>query len=321
MKSGTARVPTPTSPPPPLALVPGWRVKFLLLALVWGASFLLIKIGTEALAPLQITLGRMVFGAIPLAIVLVLSRGRLPGSPRIWIHLSVAAFLLNVVPFTLFGYAARLIPSALAGICNSATPLFALMFSLVLLSDEKPTRGRLIGLATGFGGVLVVFAVWTGFAGAGTAGMLLAVGAALCYGLGTPYLRRFLAGSRYSPLELSAGQLIAGSAQLAVITPLVTDAPAELPPRVVLAVVALGALGTGLAYVLQYAIVREAGATVASTVTYVVPVVAIALGVLVAGEALTWNQPVGAAIIIVGAALCHGSLRSPRRSASAPDRN
>ncbi|ASU83434.1 EamA family transporter [Nocardiopsis gilva YIM 90087] len=302
-----------TSPPrSPLALLSGWKPKFLLLALVWGMSFLFIKIGTEALEPLQITLGRMATGALPLAAVVLLRRGRLPRSPRIWLHLSVAAFLLNVLPFTLFGYAEQLIPSALAGICNAATPLFAVGFSLLLLSDERPTRARLVGLVIGFTGVLVVFGVWTGFAGAGNTGAFLAVGAAVCYGVGTPYLRRFLTGTGHTNVELATAQLLAGTAQLLIITPLATDMPPELPLRVILAVTALGALGTGLAYVLQYAIIGAAGATIASTVTYVAPIVAVVAGVVILGESLVWNEPVGAAIIILGAALSHGSLR-PRR--------
>ncbi len=197
------------------------------------------------------------------------------------------------------------------------TPLFALVFSLLMLSDERPTPGRLIGLATGFLGVLVVFGVWTGFAGATATGMLLAVGATVCYGIGNPYLRRNLTGTGHSTLELATAQLLTGTAQLMIVTPLATDAPTTLPWRVVLSMVALGALGTGLAYVLQYAVITEAGATVASTVTYVIPIVAVSAGVLL-GESLAWNHPVGAAIILIGAALSHGMLRLPRRRTTVP---
>ncbi|PSK91817.1 drug/metabolite transporter (DMT)-like permease [Murinocardiopsis flavida] len=306
---------TPAGAPAATAARPaiGWRPKFLLLALVWGTSFVFIGVAAQALDPIQITLGRMLTGLLPLAGVLLLRGGRLPREPRIWLHLSVTSFFLNVVPFTLFGHAGQLIPSALSGICNAATPLFALVFSLVLLTDERPTRARLTGLLLGFVGVLVVFGVWTGFAGAGSTGMLLAVAAALCYGIGTPYLRRFVAGSGHTPLELSTAQLLAGSVQIAVAAALFTDAPGAVPLPVIGSVVALGALGTGLAYVLQYAIVREAGATVAATVTYLVPVVAIAAGVLLLGEDLAWNQPVGALVIIAGAALAQYRPRRARR--------
>ncbi|MFC7330230.1 DMT family transporter [Marinactinospora rubrisoli] len=296
----------------PLSRGLDWRLAFLLLSLIWGSSFLLIKIGTEALAPAQISLGRMATGALPMVAVLLLTRGRLPRGVRTWAHLSVAAFFLNVVPFTLFGYAEQSIPSALAGIANATTPLFTLAVSLVVLSDERPTGRRLAGLGVGFIGVLLVFGVWSGPAGAGGAGMFMALGAALCYGIGTPYLRRFLTGRGHGSLELTAGQLISGTVQLAVLTPLITDAPESLPWRVVLAVSALGALGTGLAYVLMYRLVERVGATVATTVTYVAPVVAIAAGVLILDESLAWHHPVGAAVIIVGAALCQSSAARPR---------
>ncbi|MDT0301915.1 DMT family transporter [Streptomonospora wellingtoniae] len=309
-----------TAPPSAIGDAPGrpalgWRAKFLLLALVWGTSFMFIGIAGQYLAPIQITLGRMVAGLIPLAGVVLLSGGRLPRGGRIWFHLSVTALIINLVPFTLFGYAGQLIPSAVNGICNAATPLFVLLFSLLLLPDERPTRVRLAGLAVGFAGVLVVFGVWTGLAGASAAGMLMAVGATVGYGIGTPYLRRFVAGSGYSSLELVTAQLLTGSVQIAIAALLFTDAPAQLPLHAAGAVACLGALGTGVAFVLQYGVIREAGATVASTVTYVAPVVAIGAGVLLMGERLAWNEPLGALIVIAGAALAryrHGSAARRR---------
>jgi drug/metabolite transporter (DMT)-like permease len=149
-----------------------------------------------------------------------------------------------------------------------------------------------------------------------------ALAAAGCYGLGWAYIRRYLTGSGHSSLALSAGQLLVGTVQLAVITPILTTTPAHLPARVVLAIVALGALGTGIAYVLQYGLIRDAGATVAATVTYLIPVVSTLAGVLLLGEHLTWNQPLGAAIIMAGAALSqrHSPSRPPPEHAAEPAR-
>jgi drug/metabolite transporter (DMT)-like permease len=119
---------------------------------------------------------------------------------------------------------------------------------------------------------------------------------------------------------LSAGQLLVGTVQLAVISPILTTTPARLPARVVLAIVALGALGTGIAYVLQYGLIRDAGANVAAT--YLIPVVSTLAGVLLLGEHLTWNQPLGAAIIVAGAALSqrHSPSRPPPEHAAEPAR-
>jgi drug/metabolite transporter (DMT)-like permease len=297
-------------------LLSDWRAKFVLLALIWGMSFLFMKVAAEALSPMQIALGRMVTGAVPLRAVLLLRGGRLPASPRLWGHLFVSALLLNTIPFTLFGYAAHLIPSALMGIVNASTPLFGVVFSMLLLSDERPDRDRILGLGIGFLGVLTVFGVWNSLGEVAVddreavLGMLFVVGATACYGIGTPYLRRFVAGSSHGALELSALQLLLGSVPLVLLVPVLTEAPTGLTWQVVVSVSVLGALGTGLAYVLQYAIVREAGATVATTVTYVAPVVAITAGIVLMGETLSWNQPLGAAVIILGAALCQGVVRT-----------
>ena len=290
-----------------------WRIRFVVLAAIWGASFLFIKVSVEALAPVQIAFGRCLCGAAAVYGVLALRRERLPRDPRMWGHLFVAAVVSNAIPFTLFGYAEQRIPSALAGICNAATPLFTMLVAMAALPDERPTARRLAGLGLGFGGVLVVLGVWRGGLGGGdVTGTLMALAAALCYGLAWTYVRRFVTGT-HSPFALTGCQLICAAAQLgaaSAVVPLATGTPplpAHLPVRVVLSVAALGALGTGAAYVLQHGLIRDAGATVASTVTYVAPVVAVLIGVLVLGEHLTWNEPAGAAVIIAGAVLIGGT--------------
>lgn len=289
-------------------------MRFAALALMWGTSFWFIKVAVDTLAPLQITLGRCAVGALAVGSIVAMRRQRLPSDPRVWAHLAVAALLLNVVPFTLFGYAEQRIPSALAGICNATTPLFTVLIALVALPDERPTRRRVAGLALGFGGVLLVLGAWHGLGG-DTAGTLMAVLAASSYGAGWVYVRRFVSGRGLSTFVLTATQLVAATAQLVVLNLAFTSAPAHLPVGAVLAVLALGALGTGLAYVVQHGLIREAGATVASTVTYLVPVVAVAVGVGLLGEDLSWNEPVGAAVVLAGAVLVgQRSVRSRVRA-------
>ena len=130
--------------PPPLraASRPGWRLQYLTLALMWGMSFLFIKEGLRAFAPMQITLGRVAIGAAVLAVVLLARRERLPRGGRTWAHLSVAAMLNNVIPFSLFGYAEQRIGSGLAGICNASAPLFAAVVALAMLPDERLSPRR-----------------------------------------------------------------------------------------------------------------------------------------------------------------------------------
>jgi drug/metabolite transporter (DMT)-like permease len=298
------------------------RTRYLLLTAIWGASFLLIKVGLEALAPLQIVLGRLVFGSLALIAVVAVRREALPRDPRLWAHAVVAATLLNTAPFTLFAYAEQRIPSVAAAICNATTPLFTLVVALVALPEERPTARRRAGLVLGFAGVFVMLGAWHGSVRPDPLGVALALTAAACYGIGGVYLRRHLSGTHFSALALSTVQLAIGALEVALVAPFVTRAPLHLPLRVVLAVLALGVLGTGFAYTLQHALIRTAGAMFTSTVTYGIPLVSIALGVVVLGEDLAWNAPIGAAIIIAGAVLSRAAPRPatparPRRDPAA----
>lgn len=290
-----------------------WRIRFAALGLIWGFSFLFMKVGNEAFAPLQVTLGRMVFGTAVLATVVAVKRERLPRGGRTWLHLTVAAFLLNALPFTLFATAEKTIPSMLAGICNAATPLFAMLVSVVALSEDRPSRQRFAGVGLGFVGVLTVLGAWQGFSGQDPKGTLMALTAAASYAVGWAYVRRTLTGSGSSHLAMSASQLALGALQLLLVTPFFTSVPSSYPARSVLAVLALGALGTGIAFLVQYGLVAEKGPTIGSMVTYLIPIVATAAGVLLLGESLSWNEPVGAVVILVGAAL------TQRRPKPAPE--
>ncbi|MEV8434381.1 DMT family transporter [Streptomyces sp. HUAS 31] len=280
-----------------------WRLRFAALSLIWGFSFLLIKVGTDGYAPFQVTLGRLVFGTAVLAAAMAVKRQRLPRGVRTWGHLAVAAFLLNALPFSLFAYSELTIPSTLAGICNATSPLWGMALSMVALSEDRPTRVRVAGLGIGFIGVLTVLGAWQGFHGLDATGTAMALLASLSYPIGWIYVRRTLAGAGESHLSLTGAQLLLATVQLAVVTPLFTSVPTSFPLVPLLAIVALGALGTGLAVLLQYGLVAEVGPTTAQMVTYFIPVIATAAGVAVLGESLAWTTPVGAVIVLAGAAL------------------
>ncbi|WP_215451087.1 DMT family transporter [Streptomyces sp. ATCC 21386] len=287
-----------------------WRLRFAFLSLVWGFSFLLIKVGTQAYAPFQVTLGRLLFGTLVLAGAMAVSRERLPRGARTWGHLTVAAFFLNALPFSLFAYAELTVPSTLAGICNATSPLWGMALSLVALSEDRPTRVRVAGLGLGFLGVLTVLGAWQGFQGVDATGTALALLASLSYPVGWIYVRRTLAGTTASHLSLTGAQLLLATAQLAFVTPLFTSVPSSFPILPLLAVVALGTLGTGVAMLVQYGLVSEVGPTTAQMVTYFIPVIATAAGVALLGESLTWSTPVGAAIVLAGAALTQAGPRT-----------
>ncbi|MEU3840292.1 DMT family transporter [Streptomyces sp. NPDC028635] len=296
-RSRTGGAPEPRSPRF------GWRLRFAALSLIWGFSFLLIKVGTRGYAPFQVTLGRLVFGTAVLAAAMAVRRERLPRGPRTWAHLTIAAFLLNALPFSLFAYAELTIPSTLAGICNATSPLWGMALSLVALSEDRPTRLRVAGLGIGFLGVLTVLGAWQGFSGLDARGTALALLASFSYPVGWIHVRRTLAGSGHSHLSLTGAQLLLATLQLAVVTPLFTGVPTHVTALPLLAVAALGALGTGLAVLIQYGLVAEVGPTTAQMVTYFIPVIATAAGVALLDESLRWSTPVGAAIVLAGAAL------------------
>ncbi|MEU4264699.1 DMT family transporter [Streptomyces argenteolus] len=310
----------PSSTPVPATAAPAprpaidWRIRFVALALIWGFSFLLIKVGTDGYAPFQVTFGRLLFGTAVLAVAMAVRRERLPRSGRTWGHLFVAAFFLNALPFSLFAYAELTIPSTLAGICNATSPLWGMALSLVALSEDRPTRRRVAGLGLGFIGVLTVLGAWQGFSGLDLSGTAMALLASLSYPVGWIYLRRTLAGTGSSALAMTGSQLFLGTLQLAVVTPVFTSLPDSFPLLPTLSVIALGALGTGLALLVQYGLVTEVGPTTAQMVTYFIPVIATAAGVALLDEQLSWNTPVGALIVLVGAALTQSRARAAHRT-------
>jgi drug/metabolite transporter (DMT)-like permease len=290
-----------------------WPAQLLLVALIWGASFMFIKVELDAgFAPVHVAFLRCAFGAPALLLILALTRDRLPRERALWGHLLVLGLLMNAAPFLLFAYGETEVSSLLAGIFNALTPLMTLLFSLGLLPDEPPTAERLAGLAVGFAGVLVVLAPWEGVGGGSLIGALACIGAASCYGLAFPYLRRHVSGRPETGVAISAVQVSLAGLMLLPFTAL-GSLPDEAPGvEVWLSILALGALGTGVAYILNFNVVRAAGAQTASMVTYLVPVFAVVFGVTILGEPLSWHEPAGGALIIAGVALAQGVLR-PRQ--------
>ena len=304
-----------------------WQVKFTALAFIWGSSFLLMKIGLRSLAPLQISGLRILSGASVLLLLLTASRGRLPRDLGTWVHLMVTGFFLGSLPFSLFALAEERVSSALAGIGNSITPIATVVLSLLLLPADKIGARKVIGVLIGFVGVLVIMQPWQSQGRPDLLGFGMTLVAGMSYGLGWTYTRRFLSGRDFGGLTLPTAQMLVSAGQMLVAlmvwwltrrTDLSLAAPWSLHANTaggsafwpLLAVLALGVIGTGIAMSFQYDVVRAAGPTVGTSVTYLIPVVSVALGVLVLGERLQWPQFAGAAVVL-GAAILIG--RSKRR--------
>jgi drug/metabolite transporter (DMT)-like permease len=288
--------------------------RFVALGAIWGSSFLFIKVALEGLAPAQVVLGRLATGAFVLVVAVVVRHGAWPRQRGVWAHLGVLAVVGNVLPFFLFAWGEQRATSALAGVLNAATPLLTMLVGLLLLPEERPTMLRLAGLAAGFGGVVVILAPWRDGAVEGTlSGKLACLGAAACYAVSFTYTRRFVTGRGHEAGALAAGQILIAALLAAAVTPVVAVDRPHLHASIVLAVLALGIGGTGVAYLLYYRLIADLGATTASMVTYVIPMVAVVLGVTVRHEPLTLNLVVGAAIVVGAVALAEGrwSRRPP----------
>lgn len=313
-----------------------WQLKFIALALIWGSSFLLMKYGLRALDPVQIAALRIVSGALILVVLLRMTGGRLPREPRVWFHLSVSAVFLSALPFVLFALGETMVSSALAGIGNSITPVAMVIAGLFLLPEERMTRAKLLAVALGFVGVIVISEPWAALTRPDPVGFAIVLAAGTCYGIGWPYLRRHLAAVDLGGLSQPAALLICGSALMVPVTGLwwwlrrgelstpwsVQAAAGSTTLWVALtATLVLGLVGTGLAYMLQYDVVRDAGTVVSSTVTYLIPVVSVVLGVLVLDEHLGIFQLAGFALVLAAAVIVGrpstgwGSLRSRSRGA------
>lgn len=303
-----------------------WQVKFTALAFIWGSSFLLMKVGLRSLAPLQISGLRIFSGAAVLLLLLMATRGRLPRDRRTWGHLMVTGFFLGSLPFTLFALGEERVSSALAGIGNSVTPIATVLFSLMLLRSDKIGARKIVGVLIGFVGVLVIMQPWQAQGRPDLLGFGMTLVAGVSYGVGWTYTKRFLGKADFGGLTLPAAQMLTSAGQMLVALPfwwlaqrnhLSLAAPWSLHPNTaggsvlwpVLAVLALGVLGTGIAMSFQYDVVRAAGPTVGASVTYLIPVVSVALGVLVLNERLQWPQFAGAAVVLAAAVLIGRSRR------------
>jgi drug/metabolite transporter (DMT)-like permease len=255
-----------------------------------------------------VAFGRCALGAFTLVLLVLIRRERFPADRKLWLHCLVAAALFNAAPFTLFAFGEQHTSSIVAGLWNATTPLWVLVILVLAFPEERPTPGRLVGITVGFIGVAVLLGPWRGLGDGQLIGHVACAGAAMCYGLGFPYTRRYLASRPESGVVLSACQLTTAVLVLAVFLPLARTPTAHIGLDGWGSLLALGVLSSGVAYALNYAIIRARGSALASTVTYVIPVVATILGAAVLGEALHWNQLVGTLILLVGIAISQGRV-------------
>ena len=285
-----------------------WLPAYLALGTVWGCSFIFIELGLEFLTPFGVAFIRCALGAITLLIFTKIRKVDLPADRKIWQKLWVVAMLLNVIPGVLFAFAQQYVTSVLASIINAGTPLMTLVFMLIVFREEKLKPEQIIGLLIGALGVLTVVGVWKELGNNQLVGVIALIIAVSCYGASYPYSTRNVIPLKLKPEALATGQLIMAAVTLLpffIINGVSTDI---YRPQSVIAMLCLGIFGSGFAYIWNFAITAAAGSAIASTVTYLTPVVAVIVGFLYLGELIVWHEIVGALIVIVGALLSQGRL-------------
>jgi len=281
----------------------------LLLSGIWGSSFLFIKLGVDELEPSVVALGRLVVGA---AILLPIAARR-GGLGLLRPYLAIVAtlgLLNNALPFWLFGFAETRISSGLAAVIQAAAPIFTVLLAIRLDPTQRVTGVRLVGVGVGFVGVALLVGAQTG---GQVVAALAVLAAALCYATSALVVGKRAGG--IPPLHLAAGQLAIGTLLMAPFGLL--QLPDQAPPaKTVLAIVALGSLGSAVAYVLYFALIARAGASRAILVTYLVPAFGLVYGAVFLDEAVTASALIGLALVLAGTTLATGVVTRVRAARS-----
>jgi drug/metabolite transporter (DMT)-like permease len=277
---------------------------FILLGFMWGSSYLFIKIGVDqGLPPFTLITLRLAIGFVLLASVVAYVREPLPREPRIYGHLLVMGVVNIAIPFALITFAEQAVDSSLASVINSSVPLFVIVVAAIFLKGETITVNRVVGLAIGFVGV----AILVGFdiqdlGSANTLGELALVGSSISYSCGAVYAKAHIHGLRpMIPAVFQVGFALV----IVTILAFVFERPfgVSFTTESIMAVVWLGLLGSGVAYLAFFRILGRWGATRTSLVAYLLPVYGIALGALVLREPIATSTLVGAGLVIGGIAV------------------
>jgi drug/metabolite transporter (DMT)-like permease len=283
------------------------------LGIVWGCSFIFIKLGLEFLTPFGVAFVRCALGAATLLAWASYKKIALPKSRKMWLHLWVVSLLLNVVPGVFFALAETEVTSILAGIINAVTPLMTLLAIALVTRDEKPKFYQVLGILIGFIGVLTVLGVWKGLGENPLWAILVLLAAVTCYGFSFPYSRRFILPHKIQPESMAAAQVTTGAITLLPFFLYDGISQAAYLPGPVFAMIALGIFGSGFAYIWNFKIMTIAGSAIASSVTYLTPVVAVIVGVIFLKERLFWYEPVGALIVLLAVAIGQNRIKLKRK--------
>lgn len=284
---------------------PGNRTNWLLfvaLGFFWGSSYLFIKIGVDAgLTPFTLVTLRLVVGSILLGTVVLAARESLPRNPRIYVHIAILGFFAIALPFSLITIAEEHVPSALAATLTSPIPIFTIPIAALMLG-ERMTTAKVIGVIVGLVGVAVLMGFDpTEMGRSDVTPQVVLVGAAVSYGLGGVYARKYVHGLRPmipAFLEVSFSMVMVGACALVFENPI--PLIVSVPPAALFAVTWLGIFGSGLAYLVFFRLINHWGPTRTSLVAYTLPVWGIALGYVVLNEPIQQGIVLGTLLVIAG---------------------
>ncbi len=292
-------------------------IVFGLLGLLWGASFLLIKISLRGLNPAQVGLCRLALGAATLTVVMLVTHRPWPRDANIFKHLAVIAVFMFVLPVALYSWTGQFLSPSLSAVLNATTPLMTLIIGAIALRSERLTARQIGGVLLGAAGIILVLAPWEKQPGgerltvaAGSPRFWLAALACLaatcCYGCAYVWMRRFLVptGEARDPVGLTAMQLLIAAALAAAISPWngVFGSIPRLSIPVIIAILILGVFSTGLGYLWNTDITAQWGSLRASQVTYLTPLVGIALGAVILHEPIALHHLAGTAVVLIAIA-------------------
>jgi drug/metabolite transporter (DMT)-like permease len=290
-----------------------WLPLYLIVGFIWGCSFIFIKGGLEFLTPIGVAFVRCALGAATLYLYSLYKKIELPRGVKPLFHIWVVSLLLNVFPGIFFALAETEVTSILAGIINAVTPLMTLIAILLVNRSEQPKPAQIIGLLIGFIGVLVVLGAWNGLGDNPWWAVGILLLAVTCYGFSFPYTRRLVIPLGLQSESIVAAQLILASATLLPLYLIDGVAQDEYRLGPILSMIALGVFGSGFAYLWNFKVMQIAGSAIASSVTYLTPVVAVIVGIIFLGEKITWNEPAGALVVLLGAAIAQERLKLAKR--------
>lgn len=296
-----------------------WVPDLVVAALFWGTSFFFIKVSLDAFTPAQIGLGRLIIGGAVLWLIVWATKKSARFSLRDLVALLIVGAGLSGFAFILIPMAEQHITSVLAGLLNATTPLWTAFFVGLLVPHERSSAAQWFGLIVGAFGMAILLGAWQ-VDSFPLRGALLMLSATAFYGVGGALSRILLRRVNQPTTSIAAAQISVSSL---VVLPFVVigPAPAEgafAPSSGPLwSLVALGVLGTGVAYIFFWRVIATAGATNASLVTYLVPIVSTLLGVIVLREHLHWYEPVGAVVVLLGVWLAQRHPKAPKAATPA----